>query len=43
VMMVNTHVHGDKGSLYNISFILSWDGNGWVVNVKNATCTGNTK
>jgi hypothetical protein len=42
---INTHIKGDKGSLYNISFIVvydaDWNMTSWTV--KNATCTGNTK
>jgi len=43
VIKVNTHVKGSKSSLYNISFLWTLDGNTWVVSVKNATCTGNTR
>jgi hypothetical protein len=41
----NTHVKGDKGSLYNLSFVFIWntDINDWSMSVKNATCTGNSK
>lgn len=43
VITVKTHIQGDKGSLYNVSFILIWDGNNWSLNLVNATCTGNAK
>jgi hypothetical protein len=35
------NIKGDKGALYNISLIIDWPENTWVV--KNATCTGNVK
>ena len=43
--MVNAHIKGDKGALYNISFIFKTDDEGNVISgvIKNATCTGNTK
>ena len=41
---VDTHVKGDKGSLYNMTFIWLWDDvNGWSMSVQNASCTGNAK
>jgi hypothetical protein len=42
---VNTHIKGDKGALYNISFVLQMDDQGNIISdvIKNATCTGNTK
>jgi hypothetical protein len=39
----DTHVKGDKGSLYNVTFIALWGGNGWSMSVQNASCTGNAK
>jgi hypothetical protein len=43
--LISTHVKGDKGALYNISFICEMDDDGNVTSmvVKNATCTGNSK
>ena len=43
VWTANTHVKGDKGSLYNLSLVFIWNGTEWIMNVKNATCTGNAK
>jgi hypothetical protein len=42
---VSTHIKGDKGSLYYISIVVTFDENGNITSwgVKNATCTGNTK
>ena len=39
---VSTHIKGDKGALYNISFDFIWVDNNWQMSVKNATCTGNS-
>jgi hypothetical protein len=42
---VSTHVKGDKGSLYYVSIVVTFDEN-WNItswNVKNASCTGNAK
>jgi hypothetical protein len=36
----HANIKGDKGTLYNISFVMTTDG---VWHLKNATCTGNTK
>ena len=41
ILLCHDNVKGDKGTLYNISLIVDWPENTWVV--KNATCTGNTK
>jgi hypothetical protein len=38
---IDDHVQGDKGSLYNMTFIINT--NDWTMSVKNASCTGNTK
>jgi hypothetical protein len=40
VVTSKTHVHGDKGSLYNMTFIVNT--NDWTLSVKNASCTGNS-
>jgi hypothetical protein len=40
---VDTHVKGDRGSLYNVTFIALGVGNDWSMSVQNASCTGNAK
>jgi hypothetical protein len=42
---VVTHIKGDKGTLFNISFTFLLDNNWNIISssIKNATCTGNTK
>jgi hypothetical protein len=41
----DTHVKGDKGSLYNVTFIMLYLGydDAWSTSVQNASCTGNAK
>jgi hypothetical protein len=43
--MVSTHVKGNKGSLYYISWVGIWTGNDedFTWTLKNASCTGNAK
>jgi hypothetical protein len=45
IYTAHTNVKGDKGTLYNFCFIFKYDINGNMVawQLKNATCTGNTK
>lgn len=40
-LRIDEHVKGDKGSLYNMTFIINT--NDGSMSVKNASCTGNTK